>query len=121
MILVGIDIGKYSHHFALVQKEDGEVLREPSEINNDLEGFDQLISSFRKYQKKDILIGMEDTGHYHFAILKHLLDKQYTVALINPITTDLTRKMNGSITKTDDLDSLTICDVLSSNKKDKKP
>jgi transposase len=64
---------------------------------------------------------MEDTGHYHFAILKHLLDKQYTVALINPITTDLTRKMNGSITKTDDLDSLTICDVLSSNKKDKKP
>ena len=121
MILVGIDIGKYSHHFALVQKEDGEVLREPSEISNDLEGFDQLISSFRKYQKKDILIGMEDTGHYHFAILKHLLDKQYTVALINPITTDLTRKMNGSITKTDDLDSLTICDVLSSNKKDKKP
>ncbi len=121
MILVGIDIGKYSHHFALVRKEDGEVLREPSEINNDLEGFDQLISSFRKYQKKDILIGMEDTGHYHFAILKHLLDKQYTVALINPITTDLTRKMNGSITKTDDLDSLTICDVLSSNKKDKKP
>ena len=121
MILVGIDIGKYSHHFALVRKEDGEVLREPSEINNDLEGFDQLISSFRLYQKKDILIGMEDTGHYHFAILKHLLDKQYTVALINPITTDLTRKMNGSITKTDDLDSLTICDVLSSNKKDKKP
>ena len=121
MILVGIDIGKYSHHFALVRKEDGEVLREPSEINNDLEGFDQLISSYRKYQKKDILIGMEDTGHYHFAILKHLLDKQYTVALINPITTDLTRKMNGSITKTDDLDSLTICDVLSSNKKDKKP
>ena len=121
MILVGIDIGKYSHHFALVRKEDGEVLREPSEINNDLEGFDQLISSFRLYQKKDILIGMEDTGHYHFAILKHLLDKQYTVALINPITTDLTRKMNGSITKTDDLDSLTICDVSYSNKKDKKP
>lgn len=64
MILAGIDIGKYSHHFALVRKEDGEVLREPSEINNDLEGFDQLISSFRLYQKKDILIGMEDTGHY---------------------------------------------------------
>ena len=63
---------------------------------------------------------MEDTGHYHFALLKYLLDIRYTVALINPTTTDLTRKLQGGITKNDPLDSLTICDVIGSNQR-KKP
>ena len=121
MILVGIDIGKNSHYFAAVCKEDGEVIREPTKISNNLKGFEQLVSCIRKHRKQNILIGMEDTGHYHFPLLKFLLDKEYTVALINPVTTDLTRKANGSISKTDRLDTLTICDVLSSNKKDKKP
>lgn len=63
---------------------------------------------------------MEDTGHYHFALLKYLLDNRYTAALINPTTTDLTRKIQGGITKNDTLDSITICDVISSNQR-KKP
>ena len=121
MILVGIDIGKNSHYYTIVRKEDGEILSEPSKITNDLKGFDQLVSCFRKYRKTDILIGMEDTGHYHFPLLKHLLDIGYTVALINPVITDLTRKANGEISKTDKLDTLTICDVLCSNRKDRKP
>ena len=121
MILVGIDIGKNSHYYTIVRKEDGEILSEPSKITNDLKGFDQLVSCFRKYRKTDILIGMEDTGHYHFPLLKHLLDNGYTVALINPVITDLTRKANGEISKTDKLDTLTICDVLCSNRKDRKP
>ena len=55
---------------------------------------------------------MEDTGHYYFALLKYLLEKNFTVALINPKTTDYTRKMQNGITKNDKLDTLTICDVL---------
>ena len=58
------------------------------------------------------MIGMEDAGHYHFALLKYLLEKNFTVALINPKTTDYTRKMQNGITKNDKLDTLTICDVL---------
>lgn len=120
MILAGIDIGKNSHYFTIVRKEDGEVLSEPSKFNNDHEGFESLLRCIRPYRKKDILIGMEDTGHYHFALLKYLLERKYTVALINPVITDFTRKANGGISKTDKLDTLTICDVLSSNRP-KKP
>lgn len=79
MILTGIDIGKNSHYYTVVRKEDGEVLSEPSRISNDQKGFDQLISCIRKYPKKDVLIGMEDTGHYHFPLLKYLLDKSITL------------------------------------------
>lgn len=120
MILVGIDIGKSSHYFSIIRKEDGEVLSEPLKFNNDLEGFESLIKCIRSYRKEDILFGMEDTGHYHFALLKYLLDYKYEVALINPVITDFTRKANGGISKTDKLDTLTICDVLSSNRQ-KKP
>ena len=120
MILVGIDIGKNQHTFSIIDKGTGEILSNPSVFNNNQEGFLSLIKKLSDYAKSELLIGMEDTGHYHFALLKYLLDSHYTVALITPATTDLTRKLQGGITKNDSLDSLTICDVISSNHR-KKP
>lgn len=120
MILIGIDIGKDSHTFSIVSKDSGEVLLQPTEISNDRYGFDFLYDHFKHYSKNEVLIGMEDTGHYHFNLLKDLLDQHYTVALINPVVTDLTRKMQGGVSKNDKLDSLTICDVISSSSR-KRP
>ena len=117
MILVGIDIGKNKHFFSMVDKETGEILSKPSDFKNNQEGFQFLTQTLSSYSKSNLLIGMEDTGHYHFALLKHLLDSKYTVALINPTTTDLTRKIQGGITKNDPLDTLTICDVLASSQR----
>lgn len=120
MIFIGIDIGKSNHTFSILSGDTGEVLVKPTAFSNDMQGFHSFYDKCRPYRKKDILIGMEDTGHYHFALLKNLLDKHYCVALINPIVTDLTRKMQGGVSKNDDLDSLTICDVISSSSR-KKP
>ena len=52
-------------------------------------------------------------------LLKYLLVRKYNVALINPVTTDLSRRLHGGITKTDALDTLTICDILSSSNRNK--
>ena len=120
MILVGIDIGKNKHTFSIIDKGTGEILLNPSVFDNNQTGFLYLVKKLSNYTKSELLIGMEDTGHYHFALLKYLLDNRYTVALINPTTTDLTRKIQGGITKNDTLDSITICDVISSNQR-KKP
>ena len=119
MILVGIDIGKNQHTFSVTNKETGEILLKASVFDNNQNGFLSLIKKLSAYNKSNLLIGMEDTGHYHFALLKYLLDIKYTIALINPTTTDLTRKIQGGITKNDPLDSLTICDVISSNMRNK--
>ena len=120
MILVGVDIGKNKHTFSIIDKETGEIILNPSVFDNNQTGFLYLIKKLSNYAKPELLIGMEDTGHYHFALLKYLLDNRYAVALINPTTTDLTRKIQGGITKNDTLDSITICDVISSNQR-KKP
>ena len=97
--LVGIDIGKQKHFFSIRNSKTGEVISSPISFSNDKDGFDTLIDKLKPFSKKSILIGMEDTGHYHFALLKYLLDLNYTVALINPKTTDFTRKLQGGITK----------------------
>lgn len=120
MIVIGVDIGKLSHTFSVVSKESGEILVQPTCFSNDKAGFSSFYQVCSAYSKNEILIGMEDTGHYHFALLKSLLDHHYSVALINPVTTDLTRKLQGGISKNDNLDSLTICDVISSSAR-KKP
>lgn len=120
MILIGIDIGKLSHTFCIFNQSTGQEIVSPTNIDNNRKGFDILLSKVENYKKEDMLFGMEDTGHYHLALLKKLLSKNYTVALINPVATDLTRKMQGGISKNDNLDSLTICDVISSNSR-KKP
>ena len=115
MILVGIDIGKLSHMFCVMGSSTGEFLVNPISFKNNKQGFDSFMDSINSFSKKDVLIGMEDTGHYHFNLLKFLLDSGYAVALINPITTDMTRKMQLGATKDDDLDARLICDVLASN------
>ena len=119
MILVGIDIGKNQHTFSIVEKESGEILLNPSDFDNNQKGFALLTQKLNSYAKSELLIGMEDTGHYHFALLKYLLDHKYTVVLINPVTTDLTRKLYGDVSKNDPLDSFTICDVIGSNQRKK--
>lgn len=120
MILFGIDIGKFSHTFSIADKSTGEILLEPTDIKNNQEGFAFLHTKLKSYKKEEIMIGMEDTGHYHFALLKDLLSHKFKVALINPIVTDMQRKMQGGISKNDHLDSLTICDVIGSTSR-KKP
>ena len=120
MKLVGIDVGKNSHHFCVIDKETGELDVTPSSFSNNKDGFDSLLDLLKPYSKKSILIGMEDTGHYHLALLKFLLNNGFSVALINPKTTDLTRRLEGNITKNDKLDTITICDVLDTPERKKQ-
>ena len=120
MKLIGIDIGKNKHFFCALDNESGEVIIKPTSFTNNKDGFDFLIQKLKPYSKDSIMIGMEDTGHYHFTLLKYLLSKHFTVALINPKTTDFTRKMQGGITKNDKLDTLTICDVLDTPERKKQ-
>ena len=73
MILVGIDIGKNKHTFSIIDKNSGEILLSPSDFSNNLKAFLFLIRKLSSYTKSELLIGMEDTGHYHFAYLSIFL------------------------------------------------
>lgn len=109
MVYIGIDIAKYSH-FASVVSSDGEVIVKPFSFQNSREGFMKLIEEIENFQ--DCLIGLESTGHYAENLVYFLYERNYKIALINPIQTDSLRDSNIRKTKTDKLDTKLIVECL---------
>ena len=109
MVYIGIDIAKYSH-FASVVSSDGEVIIKPFPFQNSREGFMKLIEEIENFH--DCLIGLESTGHYAENLIYFLYERNYKIALINPIQTDSLRDSNIRKTKTDKLDTKLIVECL---------
>lgn len=109
MVYIGIDIAKYSH-FASVVSSDGEVIVKPFSFQNSREGFMKLVEEIENFQ--ECLIGLESTGHYAENLIYFLYERNYKVALINPIQTDSLRDSNIRKTKTDKLDTKLIVECL---------
>ena len=111
MIYVGIDIAKLNH-FASAISSDGEVLIKPFQFTNDNDGFLKLVSLLSQFKKDELIIGLESTAHYANNLLLFLVPKGFKVVRINPIQTSTMRKNNIRKTKTDKVDTFTICKVL---------
>ena len=114
MIYVGIDVAKDKHDcFAI--SSDGEVLFEKFTIKNTLDGFNSLINSIFNFEKdlNKIKVGLEATGHYSNNIVNFLINKGFSLYLINPLQTNLFRKGQSlRKTKTDKLDARIIATML---------
>lgn len=108
---IGIDIGKLNHCAAIITNY-GEVKVNSFFFTNDQSGFKKLYEAIKPYVKSDHLIGMEDTGHYADNLRMFLLNKELSVAMINPVSTDAFRKAQMKTTKTDKQDALFIAQVI---------
>lgn len=111
MIYAGIDIAKLNH-FASVVSSDGEVLVEPFKFSNDFEGFRSLSLVLDKYDREQLLIGLESTAHYGNNLVEFLFAKGYHFCVLNPIQTSAMRKKNIRNTKTDKVDTFVIAKTL---------
>ena len=111
MIYVGIDIAKLNH-FASVVSSDGEVLVEPFEFSNDVEGFRRLSSKLDPFEKNNLLIGLESTAHYGNNLVEFLFSKGYRFCILNPLQTSALRNNNVRRTKTDRADTFLIAQTL---------
>lgn len=80
---VGIDVSKGKSTIAILST-DGEIIKEPFEINHNILDFNNLDNLLSSYSKNDLKIIMEDTGTYHLPILNFLLEKNYFVKSQNP-------------------------------------
>jgi len=116
MIYVGIDVAKAKHDCCITDS-NGEILAEPFTINNNKEGFLELLGRIRAAGGKVpyVKAGLEATGHYSYNILGFLIDNNVPTFLINPMHTNLYRKsLSLRQTKTDKVDSKTIAMMLMS-------
>ena len=109
MVYIGIDIAKFKH-FASVVSSDGKVIVKPFPFENSRQGFMKLIEEIENFQ--DCLIGLESTGHYAENLIQFLYQRDYPIAVINPIQTDSLRDSNIRKTKTDKIDTMLIVQCL---------
>ncbi len=109
MVYIGIDIAKFKH-FASVVSLDGKVIVKPFPFENSRQGFMRLIEEIENFQ--DCLIGLESTGHYAENLIQFLYERNYSIAVINPIQTDSLRDSNIRKTKTDKIDTMLIVQCL---------
>ena len=114
MIYAGIDVAKLNH-FASVISSDGEVLVEPFKFSNDFEGFRSLSLVLDKYDREQLLVGLESTAHYGNNLVEFLVAKGYRFCVLNPIQTSAMRKGNIRNTKTDKVDTFVIAKTLMSS------
>lgn len=74
---VGIDIAKYEHVVSIQDSSTGELIVDSLHFDNNLKGFNVLLSNLSKLNKEEILIGFESTAHYHQALFNYLTENHY--------------------------------------------
>ena len=111
---IGLDISKYKHDFCIISNT-GEVIIENSSFENNKKGFQSLLEQLKPYNKFDVRIAFEATGHYSLNLELFLIDQGYTFMKINPLVIHQFLKARSlRRTKTDKADSLTIASYLMS-------
>jgi len=111
---VGIDISKYKHDFCIISNA-GEVIIENSSFENNKKGFQHFLDQLKPYNKSDVHIAFEATGHYSMNLELTLIDQGYSFMKMNPLVIHQFLKARSlRRTKTDKADSLTIANYLMS-------
>lgn len=113
MYYIGIDIAKRNHEVSIIDA-GGKSLSKSISITNSQKGldtFNNYLSSFNVTSENSI-IGMESTGHYWLNLYSSLVNLNFNVFIINPIQTDVFRKMYIRKTKNDSKDSYIIAQVM---------
>ena len=111
---VGIDISKYKHDFCIISNA-GELIVENLSFQNNKIGFQGLLEHLKPYNKSDIRIAFEATGHYSLNLELFLINNGYTYFKTNPLIIHQFLKARSlRRTKTDKADSITIAKFLMS-------
>jgi transposase len=111
---VGIDISKFKHDFCIISNA-GEVIVENSSFENDKKGFQFFLDQLKPYDKSQVRIAFEATGHYSSNLESFLTNQEYSFMKINPLVVHQFLKARSlRRTKTDKADSLAMAYYLMS-------
>ena len=111
---IGIDISKYKHDFCIISNA-GEAIVENNFFENTKKGFQYFVDLLKPYNKSQVRIAFEATGHYSQNLELFLIDQGYSFMKINPLVIHQFLKARSlRRTKTDKADSIAIASYLMS-------
>lgn len=109
---VGIDISKYKHDFCIVSNT-GQIIVENYSFENNKKGFQELLEMLKPYNKSEVHIAFEATGHYSLNLELFLIDQGFSFMKMNPLVIHQFLKARSlRRTKTDKADALSIVQYL---------
>lgn len=111
LLLVAVDAAKYTHK-GMICTFYGDILVRPFEFDASMTGFqklnDLIQTELNQHDMKEVVFGIETTGHYYEDLVHKGKAEGYHVRILNAATTAREREALLNWSKTDNLDLMAI-------------
>lgn len=106
MLILGCDVGSDTHYVRAIDTRGRELSKSAFPFSNTLEGFQSMMDWAAKLaafnDKKQIVLGLEPTGHYWFCLATWLIEKGISVVQVNPYAVKQTKEVEDNSQLKDD-------------------
>lgn len=106
MLILGCDIGSETHYVRAIDTRGRELSRKALAFDNNAEGFqkarDWAVQLADANDKKQIVLGLEPTGHYWFCLAAWMVSNGISVVQVNPYAVKQTKELEDNSQQKDD-------------------
>ena len=106
MLILGCDVGSETHYMRAIDTRGRELSKSAFSFNNDSEGFQSAkewaVKIAAKYDKDQIVLGLEPTGHYWFCLATWMISNGISVVQVNPYAVKQTKEVEDNSQLKDD-------------------
>ena len=106
MLIIGCDIGCETHYIRAVDARGRELSRGAFAFGNNTEGFESAkqwaLELAAANDKKQIVLGLEPTGHYWFCLAAWMVSNGISVVQVNPYAVKQTKEIEDNSQRKDD-------------------
>ena len=100
MLIIGCDVGSETHYARAIDLRGREFSRKPFSFRNDSDGFQSAkqwaLDLAARHQKKQIVLGLEPTGHYWFCLAAWMVSNGISVVQVNPYAVKQTKELEDN-------------------------
>ena len=106
MLILGCDIGSETHYVRAIDTRGRELSKDAFPFSNNAEGFRSAkawaMQIAAEHSKKQIVLGLEPTGHYWFCLAAWMITNGISVVQVNPYAVKQTKELEDNSQLKDD-------------------
>ncbi len=106
MLILGCDVGSEMHYLRAIDTRGRELSKSAFPFSNDSEGFNKAkewaVKMAAEHDKKQIVLGLEPTGHYWFCLATWMITNGISVVQVNPYAVKQTKELEDNSQLKDD-------------------
>ena len=106
MLILGCDVGSETHYVRAIDTRGRELSKDAFAFSNNAEGFQNAktwaMQIAAEQGKKQIVLGLEPTGHYWFCLATWMIENGISVMQVNPYAVKQTKEVEDNSQLKDD-------------------